>query len=68
MKLAPKADDVWLYWMGRRAGAIYIKTPGRTPRIRWPSSQKTALMHENVGAGANDIKIQAMISHFGWPG
>ena len=27
LSLSPKADDVWLFWMGRLAGAIYRKTP-----------------------------------------
>jgi len=66
-RLSPKADDVWLYWMGRRNGAIYIKTPGKRILFDWPGSQDVGLFHNNWAGNENDRKIQAMIQYFGWP-
>lgn len=67
LKLAPKADDIWLFWMGMRAGAIYRKTKGRTKLITWTGSQSIGLLHDNLFGAGNDEKIRAMASHFGWP-
>ncbi|MCB1782660.1 MAG: hypothetical protein KDI13_01565 [Alphaproteobacteria bacterium] len=66
--LCPKADDVWLYWMGRRAGAIYKKTAMDYKIPAWPDSQASALFHENWLQGGNDRQIEALIERYGWPG
>lgn len=65
--LCPKQDDLWLYWMGRRAGALYKKTSYNKDLLLWPDSQKVALMDENLYSGGNDVKIAALIGRFGWP-
>jgi len=62
--LCPTADDIWQYWMARRAGASYSKTPGSFFLFDWPSSRTTALSNENVIAGRNDEQIRAMGSYF----
>lgn len=66
--LCRRADDIWLYWMGRRAGSSYLKTPGRTEVLHGLDSQDVALTHENVQGGANDQYIAQMIAQYGWPG
>lgn len=67
MQLCPSADDVWLFWMGRRAGSKYV-TPGAnwTP-IPWEGTQTSALYLTNVGQSANDEQIARMIRRYGSP-
>jgi hypothetical protein len=64
--LCPNADDVWLYWMGRKAGSRYKKSSGRHKIIMWPGSQDVALVNENLFEHGNDKKIKNMIGHYGW--
>lgn len=65
-KLAPWGDDLWLYWMARRRGALYRKAGGWFHPIHWPGTQDHALYTENA-AGRNDIQIRALIEAFGPP-
>lgn len=68
MTLCPLADDVWFYWMGRRAGAGYRKVGRAFKLVSWPGSQDQALLHQNVAQGANDEQIRQMTVQFGpWP-
>ncbi|MBZ9848999.1 acyltransferase family protein [Mesorhizobium sp. CA14] len=67
IKLSPQGDDIWLFWMGRRAGSKYVKTSTRWTELPWKGSQASGLYLTNVGAGRNDIQIKKMISHFGAP-
>lgn len=66
MQLSPKADDVWLYFMARQQGCIFLKTPGKMPIIDWKGSQEIGLLHENLYNHANDQKITNMIHSYGW--
>jgi hypothetical protein len=67
MKLCPRADDIWLYWMARLEGSEFRST-GRGRRLcMWRNSQKSALFHVNVLQNGNDVQIEAMIDMFGWP-
>jgi hypothetical protein len=63
-KLCPTADDLWLYWMGRRAGAMYRQVGPVFPQIMWDGSQDVSLYAEN-SAGGNDRQIAALEAHFG---
>ncbi|HSS38568.1 MAG TPA: glycosyltransferase family 2 protein [Polyangia bacterium] len=65
LALCPRADDVWLYWMGRRAGTRYRQVGGAFTQISWPRSQRVSLRHENVAAGENDRQIRAVEDHYG---
>jgi hypothetical protein len=56
----PSADDVWLYWMAKRAGTQWCQVGGGFPQIVWPGSQATSLLSENVGRGANDRALAAV--------
>lgn len=66
-ELCPSADDVWLYWMARMAGARYLQTGGAFEQIVWPGSQSTSLRSENLEGGRNDDQIRAMEARFGIP-
>lgn len=67
--LCPNADDLWLYWMGRKAGAVYKKTENRNNIAQiLKSDQEVALWHDNVTGGMNDDCIAKLIEKFGWPG
>ncbi len=40
LRLCPRADDVWSYWMGRRAGTRYRQVGGPFTQISLPPSQR----------------------------
>lgn len=66
--LAPTADDVWIYWMGRRAGFKFRQISGRRKFWNWSDSQSVSLMHVNLGVGSgNDSQISRMGQKYGWP-
>lgn len=67
LKLCARADDIWLFWMARRAGSIFKKTPTNFKLISWMETEKHGLRYENCEESANDKKIKTMIAHFGWP-
>jgi hypothetical protein len=64
-ELCPNADDVWLYWMARRAGSLYRKVGGEFVSANWRGSQSESLMATNVAHSGNDQQIQAMAAHYG---
>jgi hypothetical protein len=65
--LCPDADDIWLYWIGKRNGAIY-KTVGRwRDLVMWRSSQKHTLWRHNILRGGNDRQIRNMADRYGFP-
>jgi hypothetical protein len=65
--LCPKADDLWLYFMGRMSGSTYMLIGPHRPIALWPGSQRVALYHGNVVDGGNQIQLDRLIAHFGWP-
>ncbi len=67
MRLAPSADDVWLYWMHRLRGSRPEKIDGCFRVIEWPGSQAQNLRATNLGTGGNDRAIAAMLAEYGWP-
>ena len=67
MALAPKADDVWLYWMSRLNGKKTKVVGERSDFINWLGSQDEALWQDNVLKGLNDVQIGNMIRQYGWP-
>lgn len=58
MRHAPRADDVWLFFMGRRAGVRYRTTGFKTRGLDWLGSQTSSLNQTNVAEGGNDIQIR----------
>ena len=68
LELCPNADDVWLYWMGRRAGSRYRHAGGRRRNWdSWPGSQHQSLHSTNRRENQNDAQIHRMIERFGFP-
>jgi hypothetical protein len=64
----PRADDVWLYWMMRRNGAVARKIgPRRLLSPAWRHTQRVALWRWNVVKGGNNRCIQALIARYGFP-
>ncbi|SEM73514.1 hypothetical protein SAMN05192583_1038 [Sphingomonas gellani] len=66
LRICRTADDVWFYWMGRRANTVQLKVGGKIPLMHTYDSQATGLIHENW-AGANDRQIRAMWETYGRP-
>lgn len=67
-RLAPSADDVWLYWMHRLAGSCPEKIGGRFRIVEWPGSQAQNLRAGNLAGDGNDRAVAAMLAHYGFPG
>ena len=68
MELCPTADDVWLYFMMRRTGALARRVGRGRPFVDWPVGIGGQLSHGNVGpGGGNDRQIVRMIEEFGFP-
>jgi hypothetical protein len=68
MRLCPTNDDLWFYFMIRRAGWQVRKVGTRRLYLPWPRSQRVALQHENVGPqGCNDAQFARLIAEFGSP-
>ncbi len=67
MRLSPFNDDIWLFWMARRAGARHKTIARRRDLVNWRGSQATALHYHNVSEQGNDTQIQAMAAEFGYP-
>ena len=65
MKLCPRGDDIWFFWMARKAGTRHHRTPGHFDIIDWPNSQEIALASQNLYSDGNDSQIRAMEAHFG---
>ncbi|WP_134678796.1 glycosyltransferase family 2 protein [Paracoccus ravus] len=67
-RLAPSADDVWLYWMHRLAGSRPEKIGGRFRITEWPGTQEQNLRGGNLAGDGNDRAVRAMIGRYGFPG
>lgn len=68
LRLCPTNDDLWFYFMIRRAGWQVRKVGPRRLYAPWPGSQRVALQHENVGPKArNDAQFARLIGEFGSP-
>ena len=64
MNLCPTADDVWLYWMGRKAGCKYRQVGGGFAQIAWRETQAVTLGSINLEHG-NDVQLQAVAASEG---
>lgn len=68
LDLCPQADDVWLYWMGRRNGMRYRRVGDRAGLVFWDGTQEVALWNDNLAQDANDRQIARMVARYGLPG
>lgn len=66
--LAPRSDDVWLYWMHRLNGVQAQKIGSRARILEWEGSQAQSLRSENLHGTGNDRAVAALLGHYGWPG
>lgn len=66
MMLAPRADDLWLYWMARMSGADYYLVPQNIKLSYVDNTQEVGLLHENL-AGGNDKKFANLMKEYGFP-
>jgi len=67
MAIAPRADDIWLFWMLKLNNVSVVNTGFAVGEASWPGSQASALWHENVkmqGEG-NDAPITRLIQKYG---
>ena len=70
MTLCPTADDIWFYWMARKAGIVVRHIGPGTRIVEWSGSQDHSLKSVNLGASAdngNDAAITALLEAYGWP-
>jgi len=65
MKLAQTADDLWLFWMGRRNNAQYILTKNRLNFVAWHNSHHGGLAEINVEKRLNDKVILNLENEYG---
>lgn len=65
--LCPNADDLWLYWMGRRAGATYLHLGFNLTPLSWRGSQEVRLGAANIRNSGNDVQVAALGKHYGFP-
>ena len=67
--VAPHADDLWFYWMERRAGLNVTTLGHRRPLVTWLLSQRHGLNRFNVGGDTmNDTTIRLLTAAYGLPG
>lgn len=68
-ELAPTADDLWFYWMARRAGTTHRKVGPVFDQLIWPGSQAESLYALNVvdPEAANDVQARNLFRSYGDP-
>jgi len=64
-QLAPTEDDLWFYWMGRRAGSVYRRIGPDFVQVIWPGSQESSLISFNA-QGETDAQIRRLEERFGF--
>jgi hypothetical protein len=68
LRLCPTNDDLWFYFMVRRAGWRIRKVGPRRLCPPWPGSQRVALQYRNIRTGGlNDAQFARLIERFGVP-
>jgi len=66
-KLAPHADDLWLFWMAGLNHCSFRRTGLRSRLSTWPRTQEHGLWRRNSMAGGNDDQIERLASRYGYP-
>lgn len=63
--LAPAGDDLWLFWMARRAGFGCLMVQNIKEPVNWNGSQGVALHHQNMREGGRndqyDLNLKAKL-------
>ena len=60
MSLCPNGDDIWFYWMARKAGTKHRRTDAWFDIVEWPTDDRISLSDENYLGDGNDRQIKAM--------
>lgn len=66
LDICPTADDIWLYFLARKAGAIWTKIGARQWFPKWEGSQESALNYINLHDGGNDRQMRNMLERYGF--
>jgi hypothetical protein len=66
-RIAPIADDVWLFWMGRLAGSTVRRVGPRYAVRPWPGCHEQGLWANHNANGGNDRVIAALTARYGSP-
>ena len=66
-KVCPDADQIWLYWIGRRNNALYKTVGRRRELLTWYGSQTHALWRSNVLQGGDEEQLRKMVKRYGYP-
>jgi len=69
MRLSPKADDIWLYWMASLNGAKVNRSTYNFRLVEWPKENDSPLWRYNIQGGGNDKQIRNMLRAYpiNWP-
>lgn len=65
MQLCPTADDIWLYWMVRKSGAMVKKSDTKLNVVNLPGTDEHGLATQNVINKKNDEQMQRMYERYG---
>ena len=65
MRLCPRGDDLWFFWMALQSGTPRRRISGRFDLVAWDGSQEAALANVNLYAGGNDVQIRALEDELG---
>lgn len=57
--LCPNGDDIWFYWMARKAGTTHRRTDAWFDVIEWPTDNRISLSDDNYLGDGNDRQIKA---------
>ena len=58
--LCPNGDDIWFFWMARKAGTQHRRTDAWFDIVEWPTENRISLSDENYLGDGNDRQIKAM--------
>lgn len=57
--LCPNGDDIWFFWMARKAGRTHRRTDAWFDIVEWPTENRVSLSDENYLGDGNDRQIKA---------
>ncbi len=66
-RLAPMADDIWLFWMEHLAGCAIRRVGPRYALQPWPGCHEQGLWMNHNANGGNDRAIAALTARYGSP-
>jgi len=55
----PNGDDIWFFWMARKAGTTHRRTQTWFDIVEWPTDERISLSDDNYLGDGNDRQIRA---------